>query len=78
MVYGKLLYKLILMIRKFKHSNVSLWPIWLVNNELEPHIRFKKEYVKLFGVWFGKQEPIMNTFLTPCVQMFINAWEQGN
>ena len=57
--------------RKFKHSNQSLWPIWLVNNEIEPSIRFKKEYVKLFGIWFDQCEPYMNTFLAPSIQMFI-------
>jgi hypothetical protein len=64
-------------IRQFKKSGVSVWPIWLVNNELSPEIRFKKEYVKLFGLWFGSTKPHMNTFLTPLAQMFIDAWYEG-
>jgi hypothetical protein len=48
-----------------------------VNNELEPNLRFKKEYVKLAGVWFGNHKPHMNTFLTPLTQMFIDGWHKG-
>lgn len=55
-----------------------MWPIWLINNELEPNIRFKKEYIQLVGLWFGKKKPHMNTFLTPLVQMFNDAFNEGN
>jgi len=67
-----------LILRKFNKGNSSLWPIWLVNNELEPEIRFKKENVRLFAIWFGNSKPKMNTFLTPLTQMFIDAWNNGN
>jgi hypothetical protein len=63
--------------RNFKKSDTSIWPIWLINNELGPNLRFKKENVKLFGLWFGSFKPHMNTFLTPMTQMFIDAWYDG-
>ena len=31
----------------FKSSNISLWPIWLVINELPPHVRYVCMYSKL-------------------------------
>jgi hypothetical protein len=64
--------------RKSKKGNTSYWPIWLVANELAPEIRFKKDYVRLLGIWFGKTKPQMNSFLKPMTQMFIKAWHKGN
>jgi hypothetical protein len=63
--------------RANKGKNLSIWPIWLVNNELQPEIRFKKENIRLIGIWFGSKKPDMNTFLTPLTQMFIDAWHLG-
>jgi hypothetical protein len=63
--------------RKTKKGNSSVWPIWLVNNELKPEICFKKENVRLFAIRFGSNKPNMNTFLTPLTQMFIDAWYNG-
>lgn len=65
-------------IRKSKKGTASYWPIWLVLNELQPEIRFKKDNVRLFGIWFGREKPHMNTFLKPLTQMFINSWQRGN
>ena len=41
-------------------------------------MRFKKENIHLFGVWFDSEKPNMTTLLTPLVQMFINAWYSGS
>jgi hypothetical protein len=56
-------------ISPFQSSTVTIWPIYLVINELPIHIRFKMENVILLGLWFGKQKPNMNSFLAPVVQM---------
>jgi hypothetical protein len=44
---------------------------------LDPQIRFKKEYIKLAGIWFGSSKPDMSTFFTPLVQMLNDAWYKG-
>ena len=41
-------------------------------------MRFKKENIHLFGVWFDSEKPNMTTLLTSLVQMFINAWYSGS
>ncbi|XP_048576075.1 uncharacterized protein LOC125557474 [Nematostella vectensis] len=37
----------------FKSSSFSLWPLYLVVNELPPKKRFAKENCILAGLWFG-------------------------
>ena len=45
----------------FKSSKYSLWPIFLMINELPPRLRFSN--LILAGLWFGKVEPKMEIFL---------------
>ena len=60
----------------FKSSSYSIWPIQSVVNELPPHVREKN--VLLHGLWFGNNNPAMNTFLTPftddCIQRETNEF----
>ena len=56
----------------FKSSKVSLWPIFMVINELPYTIRMKPENMLLAGLWFGNRKPAMNTFLKP----LLNSMEQ--
>ncbi|KAE8739415.1 hypothetical protein FOCC_FOCC015083 [Frankliniella occidentalis] len=50
----------------FNISNkFSIWPIYLVINELRYKDRVKKENIILAGIWFGKRKPIPNTYLKP-------------
>ena len=49
----------------FKSSNFSIWPIYLVINELPYNLRMKKENMILAALWFGNQKPLMATFLRP-------------
>lgn len=51
----------------FKSSNVSIWPIYLVINELPYTLRMMKENMILAALWFGNQKPSMATFLKPFV-----------
>ncbi|XP_053407190.1 uncharacterized protein LOC128559474 [Mercenaria mercenaria] len=60
----------------FKSSNVSVWPIFLVINELPYKLRMKKENMILAGLWFGNKKPFMGTFLQPFLQKF-KKFEQG-
>lgn len=54
----------------FKSSNVSVWPLFLVINELPYHLRMKKENMILAGLWFGSKKPAMGTFLHPFLETF--------
>nr|XP_054775430.1 uncharacterized protein LOC129283847 [Lytechinus pictus] len=45
----------------FKSSKFSIWPIFIMINELPPRLRFKN--LILAGVWFGDVEPKMEIFL---------------
>jgi hypothetical protein len=56
-------------ISPFQKSTVTIWPIYLVINELPINHRFKMENVILLGLWFARQKPNMNSFLAPVVQM---------
>lgn len=52
----------------FKSSKVSIWPLYLVINELPYRLRIKKENMLLAGLWFGTKKPAMNTFLKPMLK----------
>lgn len=52
----------------FKSTKFGIWPVYLVVNELPPHLRFLRKNILLWGVWFGPEKPKMNTFLSPFVQ----------
>lgn len=49
----------------FKSRNISVWPIFLVVNELPYKIRMKKENMILAALWFGSKKPVMSTFFKP-------------
>ena len=49
----------------FKSSKFSLWPFYLVVNELPIKLRAIKENVILAGLWFGETKPNMTIFLKP-------------
>lgn len=49
----------------FKDSDVTIWPIWLVINELPPDIRYKHVY--LIGLYYGLKKPSEELLLKPLV-----------
>ena len=55
----------------FKSSKVSIWPVFLVINELPFKIRMKKENAILAALWFGNEKPAMGTFLKPLQASFM-------
>ena len=54
----------------FKSSKVSIWPLYLIINELPHHKRFAKENMLFAGMWFGEKKPAMWTFLKPFHESF--------
>lgn len=59
----------------FKSSNVSIWPIYLVVNELPYKLRMKKENMILAALWFGNKKPSMGTFLKPFLSSMMDMSE---
>jgi len=55
----------------FKSSNISVWPLFMVINELPYRLRMKKENMILAGLWFGSNKPEMGTYLKPFLDTFI-------
>ncbi|CAC5394744.1 unnamed protein product [Mytilus coruscus] len=49
----------------FKSCKFSVWPLFMVINELPYKLRMMKENMILAGLWFGNQKPSMSTFLSP-------------
>ena len=49
----------------FSSRPTSLWPLYLVINELPPKKRFSKDNMILAGLWFGYSKPAMWIYLKP-------------
>ena len=60
----------------FKSSKVSIWPVYLMINELPLIQRRKKENIIFAGLWFGDRKPIMLSYLEPTFDA-LNKLEQG-
>ncbi|XP_062593832.1 uncharacterized protein LOC134255326, partial [Saccostrea cucullata] len=52
----------------FKSSKFSLWPFYLIINELPYRQRMKKENMILCGLWFGESKPFMSLFTKPLMK----------
>ena len=61
----------------FKSSNFSLWPLYLVINELPPKKRFSKDNMILAGLWFGSSKPAMWVYLKPFHSALIRMERDG-
>ena len=70
----------------FKSSKVSIWPLYLIINELPYSKRMANENMIFAGLWFGEKKPAMWTFLKPHTHSFavleqgvdMNSPERGN
>ena len=49
----------------FKSSNVSIWPVYLLINELPLAQRKKRNHSLFYGVWISSSKPQMWSFLKP-------------
>ena len=51
----------------YRSSKFSIWPLYLIINELPFDERTKKENIILAAMWFGEEKPIPNLLLEPLV-----------
>ena len=51
----------------FKFSKKSVWPVYLLINELPVKARFKN--IIVIGLWYGCNKPDMNILLSPIVDL---------
>ena len=49
----------------FKSSKVSMWPVYLLINELPLSDRKARENTLFYGVWISSRKPVMWSFLQP-------------
>ena len=61
----------------FKSSKYSLWPMYLLINELPYKQRVFKENSILAGLWFGEEKPNMSFYLKPIVEELITLKTHG-
>ena len=59
----------------FNSSTYSIWPIFVMVNELPVHVRTKE--LILVALWFGKDKPNMNVFLGPFVDQMNTLATKG-
>ncbi|XP_043476020.1 uncharacterized protein LOC122507401 [Leptopilina heterotoma] len=59
----------------FESSSCTIWPIYLMLNELPFNVRSIE--LILVGLWFGKDKPNMSSFLLPFVQSMNNLATKG-
>lgn len=59
----------------FKSSKYSIWPVFLMINEIPIEFRFKS--LITCGIWFGKTDPDMTIFLNPLVDRLHELADQG-
>ena len=52
----------------FKSSKTSVWPIFLMVNELPYKMRSNRDFMILAGLWYGSDKPSMNLFFDPLMQ----------
>lgn len=61
----------------FKSSSTSIWPVYLLINEIPRKERFNKKNMLLWGVWQGIGKPKMNMFLRPLVRDLLDLYQDG-
>ena len=61
----------------FKSSGTSLWPVYLIINDLPRQKRFQRKNMVLWGVWQGSGKPHMTTFLKPLIEDLQKLYSTG-
>lgn len=61
----------------FRSSSYSVWPLYLIINELHPKQRFNSRNRIFAGLWFGGVKPLMNVFLLPLIEELKTLYEKG-
>ncbi|KAL7304253.1 hypothetical protein TKK_0003447 [Trichogramma kaykai] len=62
----------------FKSSKMSIWPFYLMVNELPYKLRIKKENVILAGLWFGVEKPSENLFMESMIEQLNDLYNGIN
>jgi hypothetical protein len=62
----------------FRSSKFSIWPVWIVINELPKSQRFLRKNMLLAGIWYSKVKPTMTTFLKPIIEEINELYTHGN
>ena len=52
----------------FESSKISIWPFYLMINELPRKLRVMKENIILAGLWFGSHNPSANLFMSSFIK----------
>jgi len=60
----------------FQSSRVSLWPVYLIINELPPKHRCIRKNKILWGIWQGCGKLQMNIFLRPLVEDLVQLYQR--
>ncbi len=61
----------------FKSSKMSMWPVYLMLNELPYASRQKSDNMILAGLWFGKGKPLMQSYFEPLHDALCKLETQG-
>lgn len=61
----------------FKSSNISIWPVYLLINELPIVQRKKRNCVLFYGVWISCRKPKMWSFLKPLYEELNKLGKKG-
>ena len=60
----------------FKSSKMSIWPLYMIINELPFKVRKQRENMILCGLWFGDTKPFMPNFTEPLLKS-LDVLEKG-
>ena len=61
----------------FSSSKFSLWPCYLVVDELPYRLRLLKENIIIGGLWFGEEKPNMHVYLKPIIGELVALERHG-
>ncbi|XP_071796299.1 uncharacterized protein [Asterias amurensis] len=62
----------------FESSKFSVWPVFVVINELHPKLRFSRSNRILMGLWFGSDKPNFESFMMPFAKSLNELYYKGN
>lgn len=66
----------------FQSSKFSIWPIYLVINNLDFSVRYNLKNIIVCGIWYGKVKPdmqkLIKIFLNPLIPFFNNGFAIGS
>lgn len=63
-------------VKRFNHTKSSLWPLYIVNYNLPPHLRMRQENLIVFGIFNGRQVPV-EAMIIPLVHEIDKINEEG-